>query len=263
MAENRAIPQAPGMAEAIFLENLPFIDKGASIVSRKYGLWGSDAEDFAAWVKIRMMEDDFSVLRSYRGESDIRTFITTVIVRLAITFSRERRGMWRPSAAAERLGPPAPELEKLVRVDGYTVSEAGEKLRTAGRTTWTDAELARLLAHLPERLPLRPAEVAAEPVPEELRSADRIPAVEETVQRQRVTEALKHAMDRLSVEDRAIALMYFVDGYTTANVARALQLEQKPLYRRIPKLRDRIRAYLEAEGVSAREASKILETEKL
>jgi RNA polymerase sigma factor for flagellar operon FliA len=254
-------------AEAIFLENLPFIDKVASSVSRRYGLWGSDAEDFAAWVKIRMMENDFAVLRKHRGESDWRTFITAVVVRHGSAFSRERRGMWRPSAAAERLGPPATELEKLVRVDGYTVSEAGEKLRTAGRTTLTDGELARLLASLPERLPLRPVDVAAETALQtttsKLRPDDRIVAAEDTARRQRVAEALKHAMDRLSVEDRAIALMYFVDGSTIAHVARALQLDQKPLYRRIPKLRDRLRAYLEAEGVSAAEARGVLETENL
>ena len=43
--------------------------------------------------------------------------------------------------------------------------------------------------------------------------------------------------------------MHFAEGYTLADVARALRLEQKPLYRRVERLRARLRALLESAGL--------------
>lgn len=261
-----AFQEANPNPEAIFIENLAWIDKMAFTVCRLNGLLGADAEDFTSWTKIRLMENDFAVLRKFRGESDIHTYFAVVIARYFQAFSRERRGLWRTSAAAKQLGPPAPALELLVRRDGYTVAQAGEKLRSSGQTTLTDIELARLLGKLPDRLPLRPVEVEAnqalEDVASPLSSDENMISEVERANHSRITEALENAMDQLSVEDRAIALMYFVDGLTVAQVARALDLEQKPLYRRISKVRERLREYLESEGVSAAEVRSVFDTEK-
>ena len=252
-------------SEDIFLEHLDLIEKVASIAARKHGLWGADEEDFASWVKIKLMEDDYAVLRKFRGDSSVRTFIASVVVRYSHAYSRELRGRWRPSAAAERLGPPAPELETLVWRDGYTVAQAGEKLRTAGHTTLSDGELARLLARLPERAPLRPVEVAADPVLNAaagLQGADGgVAAAEERTRHGEVMDALRRAMERMAPTDQMILRMHFGDGYSLAHVARALRLEQKPLYRRIDRLRERLREYLEAEGVSATVLREVLNRE--
>lgn len=241
--------------EAVFLEHLGTIERVAAKAARRYGLWGEDAEDFAAWAKMRMVEDDYAVLRKFRGESDLKTFITTVVTRHASAYSRERLGRWRPSAEAERRGPPAPMLEMLVRRDGYTLAQAAEKLRTSGATTFTDRELARLLADLPERAPLRPVQVAADPVLEAAQAPSRadagVAAAESAHRHGALQAALHRAMERLTPEERAIVQLYYVDDLSAADVARALRLEQKPLYRRIPRLRDTLRGYLEEEGISA------------
>lgn len=252
-------------AEALFLANVDWIGRAAAKACRRQGL-EHEAEEFAPWVRMKMMEDDYAVLRKFRGESDVRTYIVSVVVRYAHAYSRERRGRWRPSAATERLGPPARELETLVRRDRYSLAQAGEKLRTAGHTTLSDLELARLLAAIPERPPLRPEEVAAEPVLNAARGAsradERVAASEEEERQRELRAALARAMRQLPPEDRVIVKMHFRDGRTLAEVARTLGVEQKPLYRRVPRLRERMRELLEAEGVSPAILGPLLDREE-
>lgn len=252
--------------EATFLAQLPWIEKAAAIVCRRHGVWDAEAEDFAAWVKMKLMEDDYAVFQKFRGESDIRTFIATVVARHFNGYSRERRGRWRLSAAAERMGPPASDLEILVYRDGYTLEQAGEKLRTAGRTTLSDAQLARLFKDLPERAPLRPVEVAAEPVlgaaEGTFRADARVAAAEAEAERSDLVKRLAQALDELSPEERMIVRLHFGDGLTLAQVARTLRVDQKPLYRLVPRLRERLREALERAGVSAREVRGLLHREE-
>jgi hypothetical protein len=59
-------------------------------------------------------------------------------------------------------------------------------------------------------------------------------------------------LGRLEPEERLIVQLHYADNHTVGDVARALKLEQKPLYRRIPKLRELLRSHLEREGISAR-----------
>lgn len=239
--------------EALFLEHLGWIERIADAVCRKRGVYGDDAEDFAGWLKDRLIEDDYAIVRKFRGESSPRTYFATVVTRQFSAYLREQQGRWRPSAAAERLGPPADELEKLVYRDGYPLAQAGEKLRTSGRTELSNAELARLLEKLPRRTPLRPVQVPGETVINTAQGAqradERIAAQEADAERARILGALHRAMERLDPEERVIMRMHFQDGRTLAAVARALGLEQKPLYRRVEKLRLRLKELLEEEGV--------------
>lgn len=240
-------------AEALFLAHLPWIERVAAMACRRSGLWGADAEDATAWVKMRLMEDDYAALRGFRGESAPRTFLTAVVIRQFTAWQRGQRGRWRPSAAAERLGSPARDLEALVHREGYTLRQAGEKLRTSGRTDLSDIELARLLERLPSRMPLRPVSVPApallDALPADARADARVEAEEAAGRRGAVMGALGRAMDQLEPEERMILRMHLADGYTVADVARALRLEQKPLYRRVDRLRSRVRALLEHAGV--------------
>lgn len=252
--------------EAIFVEHLGWIDKVAATASRKHGVFGDDAEDFASWVKLTMMEDDYAILRKFHGEASWRTLIATVVVRLFYAYTRERQRRWRPSAAAERLGPPAGELERLVYRDGYRLEQAGEKLRIEGRTTLSDAELARLFTQLPERAPIRPVELHGDHVLDglagESRADERIVGAEAVAWHGEVSDALRRAMDRMEPEERVITRMYFQDGRSIADVARILGIEQKPLYRRIPRLRDRLRELLEGEGITKTEVQNLLDAEE-
>jgi RNA polymerase sigma factor (sigma-70 family) len=239
--------------EAILVEHLGYIEKVAIRNCRHSGLHGPDAEDFVSWLKIRLMEDDYAVIRKFRGDSRITTYLAMVVARQLFAYLREKRGRWRPSAAAERLGPPADELEDLVYRQGYTLTQAGEKLRTEGRTTLSDLELARLLEQLRERPPLRPMEVPSDTVLEtegSSRADDRVNAAEAGARHGDFMARLGRVLGQLTPEERNIVRLYFQEDYSAADVARALGLDQKPLYRRIPRLKARMRALLEQEGIS-------------
>jgi RNA polymerase sigma factor for flagellar operon FliA len=239
--------------EALFLEHLSWIDKVASAACSKHGVWGDEAEDFITSMRIKLMENDYAILRKFRGTSQLKTYLAAVIVRYFYEFERTRRGRWRSSAVAERLGTPARELEMLVHRDGYALEEAGEKLRAAGRTTLSDAELARLLKRLPPHAPLRSVEVGAAPLletaPDASRTDERMTAAGADTRRREMRDALEVAMNQLDPEEQLIVRMHFADGHSVADVARALRLEQKPLYRRLDRLRARLRVLLESEGL--------------
>jgi RNA polymerase sigma factor for flagellar operon FliA len=239
--------------EALFLQHLQWIDRVAYLACSKQGISGADAEDFAAGVRLKLVEDDYAVLRKFRGDAEVKTYLASVVARFLISYVREMKGAWRSSAAAERLGAPASDLERLVLREGYTVQQAGEFLRTSGRTTLSDTELARLLANLPTRSPLRPEvpqpEVGLDAIADGSRTDERVVSAESDTRRAQVVEALGRALGELEVEDRLIARLHFGEGHTIAEVAREMQLEQKPLYRRVERLRARLRALLESAGV--------------
>jgi RNA polymerase sigma factor for flagellar operon FliA len=247
--------------ESLLVSHLEWVENVAAVVCRRNGVWGSDAEDFASSAKLKLMQDDYAALRKFRGECEFTTYLATLVTRHFLECMRERRGRWRNSAEAERRGGLAKELEALVRRDGWTVAEAGEKLRTAGKTTLSDAQLARLLGELPARAPLRPPEADPE-VLEELPSQEetdgRVARTEARSLRAMVMDALKRSMDRMGAEDALVLRMLFADGRPLAEVARALKLDYMRLYRRLPKLREMLRQYLEESGVRDHHLREIL-----
>jgi RNA polymerase sigma factor for flagellar operon FliA len=242
--------------ESLFLENLSLIDRITAVLARRNGLVGDDAEDFASWIKLRIVEDDYAILRKFRGESAIGTYLTVVIAMLARDYRVQRFGRWRPSAAARRVGRFAVRLEMLVHRQGYRLDQAGELLRTSGETELSDRELADLLARLPRRAPLRPVEVGAESLAtiearEDVEGV--IAAGEHEQERRRIWDLLRETILGFETEDRLILRMRFWDEMSIAEVARALSLDQKPLYRRVDRLLVDLRRRLLAAGVTADE----------
>lgn len=250
-------------AEALFLKHLDWIDKVASMACANHGVWGDDADDFTGWVRMKLIEDDYAVLRRFRGDAEPKTYLASVVVRHFFTWFRAERGRWRPSAAAERLGAPAVDVEKMVVRDGYSVAQAGERLRTAGRTALSDVELARLLAKLPTRAPLRPEvrepETGIDGTAGDSRADAELVAAEAERRRAQLIEALGVALEQLEPEEQLIVQLHFGQGFTLAAVARTLGLEQKPLYRRAERLRVRLRALLESAGLAGDDVRGLLE----
>jgi RNA polymerase sigma factor (sigma-70 family) len=256
------MPDRP-TAEELFLEHLDWIKKVAGIACAKHRVWDADAEEAASWIQMKMMEDDYAIIREFRGESSLRTYLASIVARQFQDYRRQRFGRWRRSAPAERLGPPAPDLEALVYRDGYSLEQAGEKLRTAGATDLSNRQLAELLDQLPRRAPLRPVETQPDDsvldrAPGTFHADGRVTSAEADEERRRMMDALGRATRRLDPEDQVIVRMRFMEGRTLAFVSRALGLEQKPLYRRLERVLKQLRQYLEAEGVRATDLHAIL-----
>jgi RNA polymerase sigma factor for flagellar operon FliA len=246
--------QPPGPRET-FLAELPRIERIVASISRRNGLSADDAEEFAAVVNMRLIENDYAVLRKFEGRSALATYLTVVIANIYRDFRIEKWGKWRPSAAAKRLGQVAVRLETLLYRDGYRLHEAIELLHTTGFAANGDTELKRLAAELPERYNPRKA---ARAVGIQVEAADRADLGldrDEHLQAAEVARAaLRDALETLPAEDRIILRLRFWDGLSVPDIARALELETKRLYRRIDAMLECIRPVLEARGVDRERA---------
>lgn len=235
----------------MFLRELTAIEQIARSLSRRYGLDRDETEDFVGATRLKIVQDDYAVLRKFRGESSITTYLAMVIA----TLMRERRvklvGRWRPSAEARRHGPWAIRLETLVYRNGCTLRDAAQMLRSAQLTTMTDRELSAVLAKLPRRAPLRPVVATVEALDGSRETSPTDAAFESSArydEQQAAEVALQRALGRLDTEERLLLRLLFWSGLTVAEAARVLAIPQKPLYRRLPRLLDSLRTELEAAG---------------
>lgn len=239
--------------EALYHEHLPFIDRVIASVTRVLGLRAGDADEFAWWAKERLWEGEYAILRKWRGESRLTTYLTTVVTNLGREFRTKRWGRWRASAAALRLGPLAVRLESLVYRDGMRLDEAAELLRTRGETTESDRTLAALLAQIPERARPRRAgepEPSLDTIPDGAAADDGVLDAETSVERREAYRALDAAIVQLPPDERLVIRMHFLEGRSLADVARALGVPQKPLYRLKDRALDTLARALEAAGLT-------------
>lgn len=242
--------------------NLPDIQRITAQVCRRHGLLGDDADDFRSWALSRLVDADYAILRRFRGESSMTTYLVVVLNNLFRDFRNMRKGKWRTSAMARRLGSVAVALEKLVVRDGRSLAEAAGELRSRGMDGISERRLGELAALLPHRTPTRP--VSAPPgVVAAVPSADRpdgaLDRREAEERREAVMAGLEGALHGLPAEDRLLVRLRFLEGFTVAAVARTLGLEQKPLYRRYERVLSTLRQDLEARGIDERGVAALLE----
>ena len=238
--------------EEEFLAQQGLIRRVISFTCRRRHLRAEEAEEFASTVLVKLVEDDYAIFRKFQGQSSLPTYLTTVIQRLCLDFLRANRGRPRASAEARRLGAVAIQLERLLYWDGFGFVEACRILRENHGVDASWQELEEMAGRLPSRAIGRHHEggerteqlVGAVERPDEALS-DRERAEEE----ERGVAALEEALATLDAEDRLILKMRFEDGFTIADVARALGLPQKPLYRRVNGLLRKLRKELEARGL--------------
>ena len=253
--QSSTVPTSAGSSvsqETLFLSSLPVIDDVTLLVCRRHRLSGAEAEDFKAEVHFHFIERNSEVLRRFEGRSSLRTFLSVVIQRLFLDYRNRLWGKWRPSAEARRVGPTAMLVERLVSRDGWTLDQVLQMLRINHQLTIDGALLAfceRLSARGPGRQFVPECEAdqveSVTPSPE-----DNVLRAEQGFRAKRVRAALARALQALRPEERLILKMRFDDGVPVADIARALHLDQKRLYRTIERLLADLRALLKAEGVS-------------
>lgn len=235
---------------ALYLEQLPFVERVAQALCRRSGITGADAEDFAAEVRLKLLQDDYAILRKFRGGSSVPTYLTVVVGNLFRDHRIKMWGRWRPSAEAKRYGEAAVLLETAMYRDGYSFEEACTALEQNGRVAVDRNELRRLLHRLPARAPRR--------VEDESRllgvaSADEADGELLARERQDALTAAERAVNRavaeLDPEDQLIVRLRFFEGMQIADVARALGVPQKPLYPRIQRLLRALSVSLERDGI--------------
>jgi RNA polymerase sigma factor (sigma-70 family) len=251
-----------GDGEALFLSQLDLIERVTAFVCARHHVAPGESDDFASHVKLKMIEDEYAVLKKFEGRSSLRTYLTIVIQRLFFDFRITAWGKWRPSAEARRAGSVGTLLEQLTVRDGYTFEEACELLRTNHRVAASRHDLECIAARLPDRAKRRfESDDALASVPAPTRAVEDVVADRDRRSiAHRTSEVLRSLMDRVDAQDALILALRFEDGQTVAEIAITLRQDQKGLYRRIDRLLRELRAGLEAAGVDRASVLEMLES---
>ena len=248
--------------ETTYLQNLDSIERIAAFVARRGHLNPDDTAEFVQIVSVRLFEDDYAIIRKFEGRSKFATYLMTVILRLFQQWRVEQWGKWRPSAEAKRLGEKAITLERLITRDGFTFAEAVNTLTTRAGGGYTVAELELLYVRLPLRNP-RPVLVSEEVSPDAVAVDGDADERIETSDRERTARTAVAAIDgelaSLDEEDRLILQMRFIHNRKVPDIARALQIDQKKIYKRLDKLFGILRRALEKAGVCKADVDQLLD----
>lgn len=234
----------------LYLTHRATIERILRFIARRHRCDVDEAEDFAAWTRLRLVDNDCAILAQYQGRADIGSFLIVVVGRLFLDYRISKWGAWRPSAEAKRLGPLAVRWETLRVRDGLSFEEAYQSLRAV------DPELERgVLEDLEARLPVRlHRRFEGETVLQNLADAHAAPDAavieEETATRKRQAGAIvKELMETLEPQEQIILRLHFTEGMQIADVARTLHIDARPLYRRIEQLLIELRRGLAERGV--------------
>ncbi|HEV8267093.1 MAG TPA: sigma-70 family RNA polymerase sigma factor [Thermoanaerobaculia bacterium] len=235
------------------------IERVVRFAASRQRLSAVETEDLGSLVRLRLIENNYAILERWEGRSSLATYLTTVVQRLILDERNKQWGKWRPSAEARRLGVVACELERLTARDGLTLHEAHSSL--AARFPDLRSEDVRSLSlRLPRRegrktVPETEAEeVAGSRTPEDV--AGWREALHEA---RRIGEALEQARKNLDTQDRLILRMRYDDGFSIADIASALSLPAKPLYKRMESLLRTLQAALASAGFDAVGVRRVLE----
>jgi RNA polymerase sigma factor for flagellar operon FliA len=249
-------PVQPTSPETLLLAEFATVERVIRFISARRRLRPADAEDFASHVKMRLIENDYAVLRKFEGRSSLLTYLTVVVQRMYADYCAAAHGRWRPSAEARRAGEVGIVLERLLWRDGFSLDEACEILVTNHQVPVGRAELERIAALLPPRAKRQfeseaslDEHPAAAPGPEAL-----VEHRERSDVARRISAELKRFVDEAEPQDRLILALRFADRRTVPEIAALLRLDQKWLYRRLDILLRQVRNALHAAGIDADEA---------
>lgn len=238
--------------ETMYLEHLRSIERIAAFIAHRSHLTPDETEEFVQIVCVKLLDDDYGIIRKFEFRSSFSTYLTTVIGRLFQQWRVEQWGKWRPSAEARRLGEKAITLERLLSRDGFSLSEAVTVLTQGYPQHFTVGELEAIYIRLPLRKP-RTVLLSDENVLAELSSEDtaeeRVRAGEREIAARSIAAGIDRAIGDFSPEDRLILQLRFWNRRKVPEIARIMSLEPKKVYKRLDHLFKALRRALEDAGI--------------
>ena len=245
--------------QRLLLDHLDLVDQIVRTTGRRRHLSATEREDFASFVNLRLIDDDYAILRKFQNRSTLWTYLAAVIERLSLDFCAEKWGRWRPSAMAERLGPVAVILERLVTRDSHTIEEAMEIVRTHHDVGMTYAELRKMWDQLPVRV--RTIEVGEEAAATVSSGDTSETTVEDSDRRRslaRLQRALKAAFDQIAAQDRVLIALRFDQDLSMVEIAKLTGSSVPTLHRRLDKSVKQLRLALTHEGFDPRDIADLI-----
>jgi RNA polymerase sigma factor for flagellar operon FliA len=247
--------------ESLFLEHLGSIERAIRFTCRRASLREDEAQDFASYVKLKLIEKEYAILRKHDQRASFEGFISVVVQHLFLDYRITQWGKWHASAEAKRHGDCGVTIEAMLCRDGRSIEEVIPLLQRRWPEL-TRQRIEEIAGALPRRIG-RPRAVDLEAAADEVGgdvatvfetafAADRMKMSRE------VDATVRSAMEDLEERDRLILRLKYEGEMSVADIARTLKTDQKPLYRRLQRALAQIRARLERKGIGAEEAEDLL-----
>ena len=240
--------------QRLLLDHLSVVDQIVRTTGRRRQLSAPELEDFSGFVRLRLIENDYAILRKFQNRSSMWTYLSAVIERLSLDYCADKWGRWRASAMAERLGPAAVVMDRLVLRDGHTLDEALEIVRSSHGFGVARADLLKIWAQLPKRVRTTDVgEEAAAAVRSPRTSEERVEAAELHENLERISRALKASLDQLSAQERVVLALRFDQDMSMVQIAKLTGSSVATLRRRLEKAVTLLRVSLSRSGLDRRE----------
>jgi len=238
------------------LAALPPILRG---LGREKRLSPEEVEDLRSEIQVKLLEDDYRVLRQWDSRSNLKVYLGTVVCNLWHDRVRGEKGKVLVSAAARRLGPAAEELEILLGRQGLTLDEAFQAIqpRFPGLTRREAEEIAAQLKPKPGRR-FESEEVVARLPDQEPAGDERLERREKLVEKRKALALMGQRLSELPEQDRMLLVRAHAEGVKFSRIARSLGIDQRSLYRRNERLISKLRTDLEEAGIRWENLSEVL-----
>jgi RNA polymerase sigma factor (sigma-70 family) len=230
----------------LFLDLLPVIHGVIRQVCSRSRLTADDQAEFTSIVFLKLIENDYAVLRAFRGDSGVPTYLHAVVRRCLLDARIKEWGKWRPSRWARRLGPLATMLERLVTREGLPMQEVVPTLKHHPAFMVSSSDVWKLHEALPPRAPRhRQVDLTSNlDVSSPQRADAGVDLCHLEKQAQRVRAALATVVASLSPDDRRLLRLRFQKNLPVGRIAALTGASPAALYRRLPMLLETIRVKL-------------------
>lgn len=255
-----SLREAAECCRQLLSDHLDVVGDAVRFVAARHHLSRDMAEELRSRVMLHLVTHDYAVLRQWRRECSLHTYLVTVITRVFLDYRNQEWGKAKPPALARRLGPVALLLWRLTHRKRLSFDEAVQTMQADHAVTESREALWAIFAQLPVasgRYFVDVSELAHAEQP----GGDADILVNGAARQAlagRVEAALGQALAGLEPEDRLILKLFFTDGLSRAQIARGLQLDQQRLYPRFLALIGRLREALTAQGVSVDDVRDII-----
>ncbi len=238
------------LGEELFTQRFRQIERIVHTVAARRRLSADESQELYSLVMLKLIEDNYAILRGFQGRSRWQTFLTVIIQRVLLDHRVKEWGRWRPCAQARRLGPTAVLLDRRINRDGVEPAAAIRELSSIG-VAESAVELERLAARIPRRSRRRfvSEEMCLEILPSTDAADHRLEAAHCRRAVGRVSHAVTSALRELSDAERRLLSLRFGRGWTVRRIAASQALEARPLYRHFERILRCLRQHLERFGV--------------
>lgn len=240
----------PDDPAAILARQPGVLDLAISSLLSVHRLTGRDAEQLASFLRRRIAESDFAILREYKGGASFLTFLLVVAERLALEHHDGLWARWREEAAAAGNVEIAATLESLVYQQALPFDEA---LQVAGVVD--DPPRRRELEALWARRPWGGVRHILDLKWQDLSRPSGAPFEREPTDLERQLSVI---LSQLTVEDYLVLYQKFAGRLPVEAIANWLRRPPDEVSRQIDGLLERLRQELAKAGVETSDVAGLL-----